>query len=100
MCSIYEINSIYLTYGVLDLFCIQEAYLLQNVSIRKGKRTSGRSLKVAVLIENVIRMAEFDKHIILSDGLWGHFALGSSSETYLKDIVFVINVFIKTNHQQ
>ena len=40
-------------------------------------------------------MADFDKNIIFSPGLCGHFALGTLSKTYLKDVVFEINVFIK-----
>ena len=38
-------------------------------------------------------MADFDNNIIFSPGLCGHFALGTLSETYLKDAVFEINVF-------
>ena len=37
-------------------------------------------------------MADFDKNMIFSPGLCGHFALGTLSETYLKDAVFEINV--------
>ena len=38
-------------------------------------------------------MAEFDKNMTFSPGLCGHFALGTLSKTYLKDVVFEINVF-------
>ena len=37
-------------------------------------------------------MAEFDRNMLFSNGLCGHFALGTLSETYLKDAVFKINV--------
>ena len=37
-------------------------------------------------------MTDFDKPIIFSPGLCGHFALGTLSKTYLKDVVFEINV--------
>ena len=40
-------------------------------------------------------MADFDKNMKFSPGLCGHFALGTLSETYLKDAVFEINVFSK-----
>ena len=40
-------------------------------------------------------MADFDKNIIFSPGLCGHFALGTLSKTYLKDAVFEIHVFRK-----
>ena len=40
-------------------------------------------------------MGDFDKNIIFSPGLCGHFALGTLSKTYLKDAVFEINVFEK-----
>ena len=40
-------------------------------------------------------MADFDKHITFSDGLCGHFALGTLSKAYLKDAVFETNVFRK-----
>ena len=33
-----------------------------------------------------------------SAGLFGHFALGTLSKTYLKDAVFEINVFRKKRH--
>ena len=42
-------------------------------------------------------MAEFYQKIIFSPGLCGHFALGAFSKTYLKDVVFEINVFTKKN---
>ena len=35
----------------------------------------------------------FDKNSIFLHGLCGHSALGTLSETYLKDVVFEINVF-------
>ena len=38
-------------------------------------------------------MTDFDKNIIVTPGLCGHFALGTLSETYLKDTVFERNVF-------
>ena len=38
-------------------------------------------------------MADVDKNMIFSPGLCGHFALGTLSETYLKDAVFERNVF-------
>ena len=41
---------------------------------------------------NTFLMAEFDKNIIFSPGLCGHFALGTLSETNLKDAVFDVNV--------
>ena len=37
-------------------------------------------------------MADFDKNMIFTPGLCGHFALGTLSETYLEDAVFKINV--------
>ena len=40
-------------------------------------------------------MADFDKNMKFSPGLCGHFALGTLSKTYLKDVVFEINVFSK-----
>jgi len=40
-------------------------------------------------------MADFDKNMKCSPGLCGHFALGTLSKTYLKDVVFEINVFSK-----
>ena len=40
-------------------------------------------------------MADFDKNMKFSPGLCGHFALGTLSKTYLKDVVFEINVFRK-----
>ena len=40
-------------------------------------------------------MPDFDKNMIFSPGLCGHFALGTLSKTYLKDVVFEINVFSK-----
>ena len=40
-------------------------------------------------------MAGIDKHIIFSPGLCGHFALGTLSNTYLKDAVFELKVFGK-----
>ena len=36
-------------------------------------------------------MADFEKNMIFSFGLCGHFALGTLSKTYLKDAVFEIN---------
>ena len=42
-------------------------------------------------------MADFDKNIKFSTGLWGHFALGTLSRTYLKDVVFEINVLEKNS---
>ena len=45
-------------------------------------------------------MADFDKHMIFSPGLCGHFALGTLSKTYLKDAVFEINVFSKKYQKQ
>ena len=38
-------------------------------------------------------MASVGEHMIFSLGVYGHFALGTLSKTYLKDIVFEINVF-------
>ena len=35
----------------------------------------------------------FDDNIIISPSVCGHFALGTSSQTYLKDDVFEIHVF-------
>ena len=46
---------------------------------------------------NTIEIAEFDKHMICSPGLCGHFALGTLSKTYLKDAVFERKVFRKKN---
>jgi len=40
-------------------------------------------------------MADFDKNMKFSPDLCGHFALGTLSKTYLKDVVFEINVFSK-----
>ena len=40
-------------------------------------------------------MADFDKRMKFSPGLCGHFALGTLLKTYLKDVVFEINVFSK-----
>ena len=40
-------------------------------------------------------MADFDKNMQCSPGLCGHFALGTLSKTYLKDVVFEINVLEK-----
>ena len=40
-------------------------------------------------------MTDFDKIMIFSPGLCGHFALGTLSKTYLRDIVFEINVTLK-----
>ena len=40
-------------------------------------------------------MSDFDKNMIFSPGLCGHFALGTLSKTYLKDAVFERNVFEK-----
>ena len=40
-------------------------------------------------------MADVDKNIIFSSGLCAHFELGTLSKTYLKDVVFEINVFRK-----
>ena len=40
-------------------------------------------------------MADFDRNIKFSPGLCGRFALGTLSKTYLKDIVFEINVLSK-----
>jgi len=40
-------------------------------------------------------MADFDRNMKFSPGLCGHFALGTLSKTYLKDVVFEINVFSK-----
>ena len=37
--------------------------------------------------------------MICSPGLCGHVALGTLSKTYLKDAVFEIHVFRKTNRQ-
>ena len=45
-------------------------------------------------------MTEFDKNMIFSPGLCGHFALGTLSKTYLKDAVFEINVFSKKKYQK
>ena len=42
-------------------------------------------------------MTDFDKNMKFSAGLCGHFALGTLSKTYLKDVVFEINVFSKKN---
>ena len=36
--------------------------------------------------------ADLDKNMKFSHGLCGHFALGTLSKTYLKDVVFAINV--------
>ena len=40
-------------------------------------------------------IADFDKNMQFSPGLCGQFALGTLSKTYLKDVVFEINVFSK-----
>ena len=40
-------------------------------------------------------MADADKHMKFSPGLCGHFALGTLSKAYLKDVDFEINVFSK-----
>ena len=40
-------------------------------------------------------MADVDKNTIFCFGLCGHFALGTLSQTYLKDAVFEVNVFRK-----
>ena len=44
-------------------------------------------------------MADFDKNIQFFPGLCGHFALGTLSKTYLKDVVFEINVLEKHLHK-
>ena len=41
----------------------------------------------------------FDKHMIFSPGLCGHFALGTLSKTYLQDAVFEIHDFRKKSPQ-
>ena len=44
-------------------------------------------------------MADFDKNMKFSPGLCGHFALGTLSKTYLKDVVFEINVLEKNRQK-
>ena len=43
-------------------------------------------------LKATMQSPDFDKHIIFTYGLCGHFTLGTLSETYLKDAVFKINV--------
>ena len=45
-------------------------------------------------------MADFDKNMILPHVSCGHFALGTLSETCLKDAVFEINVTSKFHKQK
>ena len=44
-------------------------------------------------------MADYDKNMKCSPGLCGHFALGTLSKTYLKDVVFEINVLEKNRQK-
>ena len=51
-------------------------------------------------MQNIIKIGDFDKNMMLPHVPCGHFALSTLSETCLKDVVFEINVASQIHKKQ
>ena len=85
-CLGYTGYIIYFIYIYIYILYAQDTYLLWNESIgqRKHKRGGGENQDLNGI---QLKSPDLDKNMISPDVPCGHFALGTLSETCLKDVV-------------